>query len=110
MAAPKNHLSLQVSWGTLLKIIAAVAMVWIWRELVWVTMLGLVAVIIAVALDPAVRALERRGVARSVAAWGLVLIIVGTLLGFVALTWSSLASQAQDLGTQLTAFERAIQQ
>src|SRR3954469_13117436 len=110
MAAPKSHLSLHVSWGTLLKIIAAVAIVWIWRELVWVVMLGLVAVIIAVALDPGVRELERRGWGRSLASWALVLLIVGALLGFVVVTWSSLASQAKDLGTQVTSFERAFEQ
>ena len=41
MAAPANRLSIYLPWATLLKIIAAIAIVWVWRELVWVVMLGL---------------------------------------------------------------------
>jgi predicted PurR-regulated permease PerM len=110
MAAPDNRLSIHVPWVTLLKIIGAVALVWIWREIIWVLMLGLIAVIIAVALNPAISALERRGLARSVASWAIVILIVGILLGFLGMTWSALASQATDLGTQLTAVERTIEQ
>ncbi len=110
MAAPANRLSIYLPWATLLKIIAAIAIVWVWRELVWVVMLGLVAVIIAVALHPAVCAMERRGIPRWLASWSLVAVIVGSLLGFLAITWSSLASQASDLSNQLTTFERTIQQ
>jgi predicted PurR-regulated permease PerM len=110
MADPANRLSIDIPWMTLLKIIAAVAIVWIWRELVWVLMLGLIAVIIAVALNPAVESLERRGVARWVASWTLVIMIVGLLLGFLGMTWASLTSQATDLNTQITAFEHAVEQ
>jgi predicted PurR-regulated permease PerM len=110
MSAPSRRLSIYVPWVTLLKILAAVAMVWIWRELVWVLMLCLIAVIIAVALNPLVCALERRGLTRAVASWGLVIVTVGLLLGFVQMTWSSLAAQAKDLNTQLTAFEGALEQ
>jgi predicted PurR-regulated permease PerM len=109
MAAPANRLSIHLPWATLLKIIAAVAAVWIWRELVWVALLALVAVIIAVALEPAVRALERRGWPRSLTAWVLVAAIVGTLLMFLGATWSSLSSQAKDVGTQLTTVEQEIE-
>jgi len=98
-----------VPWVTLLKITAAVAMVWIWRELVWVLMLCLIAVIIAVALNPVVRALERRGVTRPVASCALVILMVSLLLGFLQMTWSSLAAQATDLNAQLTAFEAALE-
>jgi predicted PurR-regulated permease PerM len=110
MAAPANRLSIYLPWATLLKIIAAIAIVWVWRELVWVVMLALVAVIISVALHPAVCAMERRGIPRWLASWSLVAVIVGALLGFLAITWSSLASQASDLNNQLTTFEQTILQ
>jgi len=109
MTAPRTGWSLYIPWVTLLKIIAAIAAVWIWRELVWVVMLLLIAVIIAVALDLPVRGLERRGWSRSIASWLLVVVIVGALLGFLAVTWSSLERQATDLGGQLTAFEQEIE-
>jgi len=110
MAAAKDRLSLDVPWVTLFKILAAIALVWVWRELMWVVMLGLVAVIIAVALDPAVRLLERRGWSRSLLSWVLVALIVGSLLGFLVVTWSSLAGQAQDLGARMSDVERAFEQ
>ena len=110
MAAAKDRLSLYIPWGTLLKILAAIALVWVWPQLMWVVMLGLVAIIIAVALDPAVSLLERRGWSRPLVSWALVALIVGSLLGFLVMTWSSLASQAQDLGARMTDVERAFEQ
>ena len=109
MAAPVRRLSLHIPWATLLKVIAAFALVWVWRQLVWVVMIGLVALIIAVALEPVVRALERRGWARWVAAGALVLTIVGTLVLFAVVTWSSLTNQATDLTRQLTMLQQEIE-
>lgn len=110
MATPTHRLSLHLPWSTLLKVIAAVAAVWIWREVVWVAMLALVAVIIAVALEPGVQILERRGWSRSLTSWTLVIVIVGALLLFLGVTWSSLTSQAKDLSSQLTSLEREFEQ
>jgi predicted PurR-regulated permease PerM len=39
-----------------------------------------------------------------------VILIVGLLLGFLAVTWSSLSSQAIDLNSRITAVEQAIEQ
>ena len=101
-----DRLSIYLPWATLLKVIAAVAVVWIWRELVWIVMLVLIALIIAVALDPVVRRLQARGVPRSVAAWSVVIVIVGTLAVFMVLTWNSLVAQAHDVGNQLQSIEQ----
>jgi predicted PurR-regulated permease PerM len=109
MAAP-TRLSVDVPWTTILKVILAVAAVWLWQEVVWIAIVLLIAVIIAVALQPVVRALEARGVGRAIASWGLVVLIVGALVGFMAVTWTSLASQAKDVTTQLTALEQQLQQ
>ena len=110
MAAAKDRLALYIPWGTLLKILAAIALVWVWPQLMWVVMLGLVAIIIAVALDPVVCLLQRRGWSRALVSWLLVTVIVGSLLGFLAMTWSSLASQAHDLGARIADVERAFEQ
>ena len=85
------------------------AAVWLWQEVVWIAIVLLIAVIIAVALQPVVRALEARGVGRAIASWGLVVLIVGALVGFMAVTWTSLASQAKDVTAQLTALEQQLQ-
>jgi predicted PurR-regulated permease PerM len=108
MAETNNQLSIHVPWSTLFKIIAAVAAVWIWRELVWVVMLLVISVIIAVALDPVVRRLEARGVPRWVGAWSVVFVIVATLTVFLVLTWSSLVAQAQHLGEQIDSIQDLV--
>lgn len=96
---------LRIPWSTLLKILAAIAIVSVWHRVAWVVMLVLIAIIIAVGLEPWVARLERRRVPRSAAAWGLVALIVSTLIGFFFLTWSSLVSQAHHLGERLTVLE-----
>jgi len=111
MAEPlTRRLSLHLPWATLLKIIAAVALVWLWSTLVWLVLLILIALIIAAGLLPVVNRLERRGWPRWVAAAAVVLTLVGGIVVFLALTWSSLASQSQNLGTRLEAVEQEIAQ
>jgi predicted PurR-regulated permease PerM len=108
----ENHTNRQVSlrlpWATLFKILAAIAVVYLWSRVAWFLMLVVIAIIIAVGLEPAVQWLERRRVPRAAAAWALVTVIVGVLLGFFYLTWSSLVDEAQHLGSRLTVMEQDI--
>jgi predicted PurR-regulated permease PerM len=108
MAEVKRQVSLRIPWPTLLKILAAIAVLYVWSRIAWVLMLVLIAIIIAVGLWPSTRRLERRGVPRWAAAWGQVALIVGVLLGFFYITWSSLVAQAHNLGDRLTAVERDV--
>jgi predicted PurR-regulated permease PerM len=105
MAEPQR-LSIHLPWATLVKVIAAGAAVWLWHELVWVFMLVLIAVIIAVALDPVVRRLEARGVPRWLGSWAIVILILGTLAVFLTITWASLIAQAQHVGQQIGAIQQ----
>ena len=104
----KRQILLRIPWATLLKILTAIAVVYLWNRLAWLLMLVIIAIIIAVGLQPWVARLERRRVPRAAAAWGLVALIVSTLLGFFYLTWSSLVSQAHHLGDRLTVIERDV--
>jgi predicted PurR-regulated permease PerM len=56
-----------VSWRTILKVIAAAALVSVWLQLWQFVMVIVVSIIMAIALDPAVRWLERKGLSRSAA-------------------------------------------
>jgi predicted PurR-regulated permease PerM len=109
MAATEQRLALQLPWATLLKVLLAVALVWMWRELAWLLMLTTIAIIIAVGLEPAVVALERRGLPRWLAAAVLVLLCVGAIGGFLTLTWSSLYAQGQNLSANLRDIEREFE-
>ncbi len=111
MAEPLHRrFSLHLPWPTLLKAIAAVVVLWLSSSLVWLVLLVMIALIIAAGLLPIVERLERRGWARWLAAVVVVLTIVGALVTFLVLTWSTLTAQSADLGKQLQSVEREIVQ
>jgi predicted PurR-regulated permease PerM len=111
MAEPLNRrFSLHLPWPTLLKAIAAVALVWLSSTLIWLVLLVLIALIIAAGLLPIVERLERRGWARWLAAVIVVFTIVGAFVTFLVVTWSSLSTQTEDLGNQLQSVQREIMQ
>ena len=110
MAEIHRRLSLEISWTTLLKIIAAVALVSILIRIWYIFTLVLIATIVAVGLQPAVAWLERRGLARWVAASTVVVLLFGAIAGFLALTWSSIGGQSQDLVQHLQRTELELLQ
>ena len=65
---PKDseRVAIELPWRTILKVFAAAALVWLWLKMSQLFLLVLVAVLLAVTLDPVVRRLERRGMQR----WG----------------------------------------
>jgi predicted PurR-regulated permease PerM len=103
-----HYVEFRVPWATLLKIIAAIAVIYLWNRLAWVVMLVLVAIIIAIGLAPAVDWLERRRCPIWLASWGLVGLILGVLIGFFLLTWSSLSAEAQHLGGRIELLEQEL--
>src|ERR671915_426554 len=100
--------ALRLPWTTLWKVLAAVALVWLWLRLWRLAMLVLVAIIIAIGLAPVVRWLEARRWRRWAAAGSVTLLVFGLVVGFLVLTWSSLSDQARDLGGRLGQLEREI--
>ena len=90
MAESHRRLSLEIPWSTLLKVIAAVAFVSILTRIWYILTLVLIAIIVAVGLQPAVAWLERRRWARWMAAATVVLALFVAIVGFFAVTWSSI--------------------
>ncbi len=103
MAETRRQLSLQVSWATLLKIIAAVALVSVLIRIWYILTLILIAMVVAVGLYPPVAWLERRRWPRWIAASTVVLLLLGAIVGFLTFTWTSIGGQAQELGQHLQA-------
>jgi predicted PurR-regulated permease PerM len=111
MAETNRRLSLELPWATLLKIIAAVALVSVLVRIGYILTLILIAIIVAVGLQPAVAWLERHGVARWLAASTVVILLFAAIVGFLAVTWQSISGQAQDVGVHIQRVEReAIEQ
>src|SRR5882762_10096642 len=101
MAETRQQVSLHISWSTLLKIIAAVALVSVLVRIWYILTLVMIAIIVAVGLQPAVAWLERRRWPRWVAASTVVFLLTGGIVGFVAVTWNSISGQSQVLGAHL---------
>jgi predicted PurR-regulated permease PerM len=102
------RVALELPWRTIFKLLAAIALVWCWLHLVTLFLLVVVAVLLAVTLDPLVQRLEARGVPR----WGgstlVVLGLVVIIVGFVIFASTQLSGQAQMVGGQLQKAEHQL--
>ncbi|HZR25149.1 MAG TPA: AI-2E family transporter [Vicinamibacterales bacterium] len=106
----KRRVAVEVPWRTLLKIIAAVALVWLCMQLIQTVLVLIVAVLLAVTLGPVVAWFERRGLPR----WGATAVVTVVLLaligGFVWLTWASLSDQLQYVSTHANSITHQLQE
>jgi predicted PurR-regulated permease PerM len=108
MAESDRRLSLTIPWSTLLKVIAAAALVAVLTQIWYILTLIIIAIIVAVGLQPAVAWLERRQWPRWVAAATVVILLFGGIVAFFAVTWTSVSGQAQDVGEHLKTMEQEI--
>ena len=97
MAESNSRLSLQIPWSTLLKVILAVALVIVFLRIFYILTLILIAIIVAIGLYPAVIWLERRGAPRTAASFTVVFALVAVIVCFLAVTWSAIVGQSQDV-------------
>ncbi len=102
----RRRVVLEIPWRTLLKLIAAVALVWLCLKLSQLILLLIVAILLAVALDPVVEFLERRRLSRTTAATLVCGVLFAVLIAFVYFAGASLANQAHLIGTRLHAVEQ----
>jgi len=104
---PRRRIAVDVPWRTIFKIFAAAALLWLWFTLLDLVLVMIVAVLLAVTLDPVVDWFERRG---GLPRWGAALAVgfgvVALLGGFLWLTYSSLSTQATYLMEHFGEFER----
>jgi predicted PurR-regulated permease PerM len=101
----RRRVVVEIPWRTILKLIAAAALVWLWLELVSLILVLIVAVILAVTLNPIAVWLERRGLPRWGASVAVGLMLLTTVGGFLWLTWASLTDQAQYAAAYLNRVE-----
>ena len=106
MPSPQRRVALVLPWPTILKIFAALVVVWLWFKRVEVVLVLIVAVLLAVTLNPVVEWFERRGLPRWGAAITVGLLLIGAIGGFLWATWASLSSQASYVADHFDKFER----
>ena len=93
--SPPERIQHDVSWLTIVKVLSAAALVWIWLQVWPIVVVVLVTLVLAVALEPIIRWLERRGVKR-----GLAVLGVGAMT--LAMIGASLAAAVTPLTEQRT--------
>ena len=93
---PPLDIALRVPAATIAKLLVAAGLVFVLVRLLPALVLVFVAVLLAVALDPAVRFLERRGLSRSLSVAVLAVVALGAAAAFLALVMPPLVSQSVD--------------
>src|SRR5688572_16682036 len=99
---------IDVSFATFLRALGAIALAWAWWRLWQWVLVFVLAAFLAVALDPAVQWLEKRGVRRSYAALLIALLLVLVLAGFIGASAASIAEQTRVLGNRVGEFRQAV--
>jgi hypothetical protein len=102
----QRPVKLELRWRTLFKVLAAIALGWTLVQLLPVILIVIVAIVLAVSIDPIVVWLEHHRLPRTGVAVVVALVLVATFGGFLWLTWSSLASQWDQAAGQVAALVR----
>ena len=104
----RRPLLIDISWKAIVRILAAIAAVWLWLQLWQWVLLLVVASFLAVGFDPLITWLHRHRVPRGVTAPLLVLAIAALGIGFVYLAGTSLYEQADLLGRRFDEVRQEI--
>ncbi len=108
MPALSNRLSIELPWRTIGRLLGAAALVWCWLQLTSLFLLAIVAIVLAVTLDPVVLPLQRYGLSRAAASSLVVFVLVGGILAFGYFASSNLATEGQLLGKNLEKVENQV--
>jgi predicted PurR-regulated permease PerM len=106
MAAERS--SLDVTWRTIGRILIVAALVWAWLQLWKLVMVIVIAIIMAVALDPAVRWLEQRRISRGVGAFVVVLLLTAVGAAMIAASWVTIQDQSRMIAQRVSDFANQI--
>lgn len=93
---------IDIAPAAIVKVLAAIVLVWLWLHLWELLMVIVVAVVLAIALDPVVDWLERHRVPRGLGSALCVLTLTVLVVGFFWIAGASLGHQARLLGERVS--------
>jgi predicted PurR-regulated permease PerM len=99
---------IDIAPAAIVKILAAIVLIWLWLQLWQLLMLVVVALFVAIGLEPIVRRLEGRRIPRGVAASGTVVVLALLIIGFFVIAGSSLVEQARELSSHFSEFRQQV--
>jgi predicted PurR-regulated permease PerM len=100
----RQHRTIDISMATFLRALVVLALLWAWLALWQWLLVAIVAIFLAIALDPAANWLGTHGLRRPYASPLLVLVLVATLIGFLTIAGASLADEARLVGGRIGEF------
>jgi predicted PurR-regulated permease PerM len=106
--SPSERVRLDVPWLTILKILSAAALVWIWLQVVPIVMVVLVSLVLAVALEPVVQWLERRRFSRGLAVMVVGAVPLAALGAFLFAAVAPLTEQTKLLVGRVVSFQESV--
>lgn len=104
----RSSVSIEIPWRTILRVLVALGLVWLWLQIVEMVLVVIVAALLAVTLNPLVNWFERRGISRAAGTALVAIILVATTGGFLWFTWSSLSEQLKSVTTHFTEVEQDL--
>jgi predicted PurR-regulated permease PerM len=106
--SPPEGVRLYVPWLTILKILSAAVLIWVWLQIWPIVMVVLVALVLAITLEPVVRWLESRNVKRGLAVLLVGAVTLATLGVFLAAALRPLTEQTTLLVGRIASFQEAL--
>ena len=108
MATDRHDSPFDLSWKTILRVLLVVLLIWLWFHLWHLVMVLLASILIAVALDPPVQWMERRGIPRWMGSSLAVLLLVGIGVGMIAIGSRTIASQSNLILSRLESIDEQL--
>jgi predicted PurR-regulated permease PerM len=99
---------IDIAPAAIVRVLAAIVFVWLWLQLWQLLMVIVVALFVAIALEPLVAWLAAHRVPRTLAASGSVLLLTALIVGFFALAGSSLTEQASELSSHVSEVKQDV--
>jgi predicted PurR-regulated permease PerM len=106
--ADASRRTIDIAPAAIAKVIAAIALVWLWLRLWQLTLILVVAIVVAIGLEPIVAWLERKAMGRTMAALAVVVTLTGTIIAFFWITGASLVEQSRELGGRIASIREQL--
>src|SRR6202140_4822433 len=106
--SPQECVRLDVPWLTILKVLSAAVLVWIWLQLWPIVMVMLVSLVLAVTLEPIVHWLERRRFSRGLAVLVVGAVPLAALGAFLFAAMAPLTGQTKLLVGRVASFRESV--
>jgi predicted PurR-regulated permease PerM len=106
--SPPECVRLDVPWLTILKVLSAAVLVWIWLQLWPIVMVVLVSLVLAVTLEPVVHWLERRRFSRGLAVLVVGAVPLAALGAFLFAAMAPLTEQTKLLVGRVASFQESV--